>query len=416
MRVDGGNYTSNTYIDGVFERKTDGTDEQNTLHIMDDTSRIALLRLGDAMGDTTPPIKYILEDHLGSSVLELKDDGQNIIREEYYPFGETSFGSHAFKRYKYNGKERDGESGLYYYGARYYSAWCCRFVSVDALAMKYNFLTPYSYAINNPVILFDPTGNQAEKADNIGGGGNNNKGGNPQEHSDNIREQEGIESSTDPEHTYTLTEPETSGSESQNDSKDTEYDTVELDFSSDDQQIGIFRPATKEHWEQDILTAAVKDFSFAVLEFIGLNAIDDAVAIWIDPNSSSTDKIGTTLDAVKGFIGGKKGPKGKGPKGKGPKGKSKPSVGGKKSTLTNKQADQFAQEMGWSSRLSPNDIPQNIKKQTGKNPVYSDKSTKSYFSPDKAGHRAGNAWKRFDYKGNRETGIFENGKFKKVSK
>ena len=163
VRVDGGNYTSNTYIDGVFERKTDGTDVQITLHIMDDASRIALLRLGDAMGDSTPPVKYILEDHLGSSVMELKDDGQNIVKEEYYPFGETSFGSHAFKRYKYNGKERDGESGLYYYGARYYSSWCCRFISVDGMAFTYNQLTPYQNAGNNPIGDRDIDGNQSEK-------------------------------------------------------------------------------------------------------------------------------------------------------------------------------------------------------------------------------------------------------------
>jgi len=37
------------------------------------------------------------------------------------------------KRYKYCGKERDDESGLYYYGDRYYAAWLGRFVSVDPL-------------------------------------------------------------------------------------------------------------------------------------------------------------------------------------------------------------------------------------------------------------------------------------------
>ena len=168
VRVDGGNYTSNTYIDSVFERKTDGIDEQSTLHIMDDASRIALLRIGDAMGDSTPPVKYILENHLGSSVVELKDDGLEIKKEEYYPFGETSFGSHAFKRYKYNGKERDDESGMYYYGARYYSAWCCRFVSVDALARKYNQLTPYQNADNNPINGRDIDGNQSDNSSEAG--------------------------------------------------------------------------------------------------------------------------------------------------------------------------------------------------------------------------------------------------------
>ncbi len=43
------------------------SDEQNTLQVMDDKSRIATVRLGDAFGDTTPPVKYVLEDHLGNS-------------------------------------------------------------------------------------------------------------------------------------------------------------------------------------------------------------------------------------------------------------------------------------------------------------------------------------------------------------
>jgi len=158
VRVQGGSYTSTIYIDGLFEFKTNGTDEQNTLHVMDDQSRIATIRLGDDFGDTTPTVKYNLEDHLGSSTLQLKANGANISSEEYYPFGETSFGSYAKKRYKYCGKERDEESGLYYYGARYYNAWTGRFVSVDPLAADYPFYTPYNYAGNKPINKIDADG------------------------------------------------------------------------------------------------------------------------------------------------------------------------------------------------------------------------------------------------------------------
>ncbi len=42
-------------------------------------------------------------------------------REEYSPYGETTFGSFARKRYRYTRRERDEESGLYYHGARYYA-------------------------------------------------------------------------------------------------------------------------------------------------------------------------------------------------------------------------------------------------------------------------------------------------------
>lgn len=157
-RTQSGDYDSVTYIDGILEYKTDGHDEQNTLHIMDDKSRIASVRIGDNFGDTTPEIKYNLEDHLGSSLVQLEANGALVNKEEYYPFGETSFGSYAQKRYKFCGKERDNESGLYYYGARYYNAWTCRFVSVDPLKDKYTYYTPYQYAGNKPINFIDLDG------------------------------------------------------------------------------------------------------------------------------------------------------------------------------------------------------------------------------------------------------------------
>jgi RHS repeat-associated protein len=65
------------------------------------------------------------------------------------------------KRYKYVGKERDEESGLYYYGARYYAAWLARFVSVDPLQFKYPELTPFQYANNRPVSMVDLNGKES---------------------------------------------------------------------------------------------------------------------------------------------------------------------------------------------------------------------------------------------------------------
>jgi len=165
VRVSGGSYTSTTYIDGIFEKLTDGTDTQNTLHVMDDNSRIATVRLGEEFGDTTPAVKYVLEDHLGNSTFEVNGDGTFIAKEEYYPFGETSFASYGKKRYKYNGKERDDESGLYNYGMRYYSAWTCRFISVDPLFRDYAYYTPYQYAGNKPINFIDMDG--LEEADQV---------------------------------------------------------------------------------------------------------------------------------------------------------------------------------------------------------------------------------------------------------
>jgi hypothetical protein len=85
VRTSGGGYESTSYIGGIYEYKTDGTDEQNTLNVQS----IASVRTGDAMGDSTPVIKYNLEDVLGSSMTLLDDVGEFVNREEYYPFGET---------------------------------------------------------------------------------------------------------------------------------------------------------------------------------------------------------------------------------------------------------------------------------------------------------------------------------------
>jgi RHS repeat-associated protein len=154
------------YIDGIFEHSyhLDGSnamdEELNELHVMDDQTRVAMLRTG--YDDGTPFTKYILSDHLGSSNVILETSGAVYNREEYYPFGETSFGAFGKKRYRYVGKEKDEESGLYYYGMRYYQPWSCRFISVDPLAADYPFYTPYQYAGNQPINFIDLDG--AEQA------------------------------------------------------------------------------------------------------------------------------------------------------------------------------------------------------------------------------------------------------------
>jgi len=138
--------------------------------MMDGRSRIATIRVGNDVEDSTPSIKFNLEDHLGTSSVMLDSGGNLINREEYYPFGETSFGAFAKKRYRYVGKEKDNESGLYYYGARYYAGWMCRFVSVDPLAANYAHLNPYNYAGNKPIGDLDIDGLQGTGEQQSGDG------------------------------------------------------------------------------------------------------------------------------------------------------------------------------------------------------------------------------------------------------
>jgi RHS repeat-associated protein len=150
------------YIDGLFEHRRlvdhSVTRENFTLHVMDNQSRIALIRVGPALpGDNSPAVQFHLGDHLGSSQVVLDDTGKWINREEYTPYGETSFGSFAHKRYRFTGKERDEESGLYYHGARYYAPWLARWVSCDPAGPK-DRVNLYVYARNNGIRYADPNG------------------------------------------------------------------------------------------------------------------------------------------------------------------------------------------------------------------------------------------------------------------
>ncbi|NEN25844.1 RHS repeat-associated core domain-containing protein [Cryomorpha ignava] len=149
----------------------------NTIKISDDGALIATIQVGNNVDDNTPAIKYIVGDHLNNSTAILKaTTGSLINREEYYPFGETSFGGFQYKRYRYNGKEKDEESGLYEYGQRYYAPWLCRFVSVDPIAESYPQYTSYIYAGNKPITKVDLEGLQEENAEKQGGAnGENNQ-------------------------------------------------------------------------------------------------------------------------------------------------------------------------------------------------------------------------------------------------
>jgi len=60
--------------------------------------------------------------------------------------------------YKFNGKELDNETGMYYYGARYYEPRLSVWMSVDPMIEKYARMSSYNYCINNPLRYIDPDG------------------------------------------------------------------------------------------------------------------------------------------------------------------------------------------------------------------------------------------------------------------
>ncbi len=144
--------------------------ERDTVHIADDTGRIAMLEVrteGSATDDNGTEqslTRFIYSNHLQSSNLELNESGGIINYEEYHPYGTTAYQSKSAtikatsKRYRYTGKERDEESGLSYHGARYYAPWLCRWVAVDPLESKYAGWSAYQYCTCNPIMNTDSTG------------------------------------------------------------------------------------------------------------------------------------------------------------------------------------------------------------------------------------------------------------------
>ena len=64
--------------------------------------------------------------------------------------------------YTFSAKERDSETGLSYFGSRYYSSDLSVWLSVDPQASKYPSLSPYTYCANNPVRVVDPNGEDIE--------------------------------------------------------------------------------------------------------------------------------------------------------------------------------------------------------------------------------------------------------------
>lgn len=125
----------------------------------------------NSISNPTPLIRYQYRDHLGSATVEANEVGQVISYEEYHPYGTSAYRTEksgtnlSLKRYRFTNKERDDETGLYYFGVRYYAAWLGRWTSSDPEDFV-DGLNLYRYVRNNPVMLIDPDGTNSEPINN----------------------------------------------------------------------------------------------------------------------------------------------------------------------------------------------------------------------------------------------------------
>ena len=100
-------------------------------------------------------------DHLGSTSY-ITDDHANITQyDAYLPYGELLVDEHSSREelpYKFNGKQFDEETGLYYYGARYMNPMASLFLSTDRFCEKNSMHSAYSFCMNNPFKYIDIRG------------------------------------------------------------------------------------------------------------------------------------------------------------------------------------------------------------------------------------------------------------------
>ncbi|AVI86366.1 MULTISPECIES: RHS repeat-associated core domain-containing protein [Pseudomonas syringae group] len=158
------------YLPGLEIRTTaDG----ETLHVVTaqaGRNRVRVLHweAGKPGAIANDQVRYSLGDHLGSSTLELDQQGGLISQESYYPFGGTAWWAARsavkakYKTVRYSGKERDA-SGLYYYGFRYYAPWLQRWINPDP-AGDVDGLNLYRFVGNAPVLMVDNTGLFGERS------------------------------------------------------------------------------------------------------------------------------------------------------------------------------------------------------------------------------------------------------------
>ena len=126
-------------------------------------------------------VQWLVPDHLGTPrmIFDLSGSLASTKRHDYLPFGEELFAPAGGRttamgysggdgvRQQFTSKERDFETGLDYFGARYFSSIQGRFISVDQAAP--DLVDPqtwnrYQYARNNPLYYIDPDGNKDEPA------------------------------------------------------------------------------------------------------------------------------------------------------------------------------------------------------------------------------------------------------------
>ena len=154
---------NNDYVDGKGFCYNDGSLEAAQARAM-----ARAMKNNFQEGDSYEKMQfYYHPDHLGSSSYITNLDGEVVQHIEYVPFGEVFVEERNNiwnTPYLFNAKEFDEETGLYYYGARYYDPRLSLWMSTDPMQEKYASLSSYAYCGGNPIRLIDSNGMEFTEA------------------------------------------------------------------------------------------------------------------------------------------------------------------------------------------------------------------------------------------------------------
>lgn len=145
--------------EAMVKRDLMGCGQPGTLQIT--TGLYNFLSQQPDRNDPEEAIFYYHGDHLGSTSYITDISGMPSQHIDYLPFGEPLLEEKTQtwqSPYKFNCKEQDEESGLFYYGARYYDPRTSVFYGVDPLTEKRPWESPFTYCGNNPIVRIDPNG------------------------------------------------------------------------------------------------------------------------------------------------------------------------------------------------------------------------------------------------------------------
>ena len=157
---------TNIWIGDIYEEK----DGKTLCHVLTDDGLVSTF---EPEPDVDSVFYYYHNDHLGSSSVMTDRDGNLVKHYGYRAYGDeryNGFPANFDVSNRFTGQILDDDTGLYYYGARYYDPGLARFIQADPIipddvTQNSQALNRYSYCFNNPLKFTDPSGNDPEETE-----------------------------------------------------------------------------------------------------------------------------------------------------------------------------------------------------------------------------------------------------------